>query len=247
MSLAAGVGFALAMLAMAGAGVRPAAAAPRVQVSPVLIEIEGERRIASLRVKNASDAPAAFHASAMAWAQENGADRLSPAGDLVVSPPAFVIGPGATQVVRVGASAPHPIQSERAYRLLLRETKLDLSGTGGGAPERGLNVRLEISLPVFVAPPQTEPPPAPAVVLAAPGVLRIHNRAKRHLRLGGLEGAGGPALPRYLLAGADLERAVGPELNAAGQVRLTYTPAGAQEPLAQTYPLVLRPADAAGP
>jgi fimbrial chaperone protein len=205
----------------------PAIAAPQMQVSPVLIELPAAKPIAAFRMRNMSDAPAAFEASAFVWTQENGEDRLVPSTDLIISPPAMIVPAHGDQIVRValkGAAG----NSERAFRLLLSETPL-----ADQQAEGGLHVRLEMSLPVFAAPRVSHPLPPVFEADAQAKKLRVANKGNRYMRLQPLVVAGGdnaPALPRYLLAGSALERVLPAH---SANLRLSAVPAGANTAIKQ--------------
>jgi P pilus assembly chaperone PapD len=189
----------IAALALAA----PAAAAPAIEVSPVTITLAPRQEIAALRLRNVSDQPMAFNAALKAWTQRNGEDAFAPAPEMIVAPPAFVIAPGREQIVRIGApgAARERGAVERAYRLFFVQQPL-----AGIAPGQGLQVRLELALPVFVAPDAPEQPGAPLVTRAGPGRIRIANPSNQHIVLA-LGAAGDDMrLPRYLLAGAAVER-----------------------------------------
>ena len=192
-----GAVFALALLAFAPL----AQAAPPVQIAPVLIDLPAKRPIASVRLTNPSGEPLAFSATALAWTQENGADRLAPATDIIITPPAFVIRPGGEQIVRLGSSSPAS-DTERAYRLLFSQTLLRASEGGQ------LRMRYELSLPLFLAPAKARGDGLTVTQWAdalGKRQLRVENNANRRVQVLGAKLADAPvSLPRYLLAGASV-------------------------------------------
>lgn len=201
-----------------------ASAQARVEVSPVGVDLTATKPISSLRLRNTASTPAAFDVKAYVWTQTNGQDVLTPAADLIVSPPAFVIAPGGEQIVRVASLVKGAPPVENAYRILFSEAPLQ-----GVASETGLRLRLQLSLPVFLAPASRGGPPKPHVEYVSTGknrLVRIENPSAAHLVL--TDGAFGTeklSLPRYLLAGSSMERPA----PAAGALALSFLDPDAQE------------------
>jgi fimbrial chaperone protein len=207
-----------------------AAAQARIEVSPVSVDLTIARPIASLRLRNTASTPAAFDARAYAWTQSDGQDQLAPASDLIVAPPAFVIAPGGEQIVRIATLAKTAPQTELAYRLLLSEAPLQ-----NDAAPAGLRLRLQLSLPVFLAPADRGGAPRPRVEYVSAGQqrgVRIENVGAVHLILADAAfGAEKLSLPRYLLAGARVERPA----PAAGVLALSYLDPDTQDSLRSDY------------
>lgn len=116
------------------------AAAGTLQVNPVLLEIDGQRRTATLTVRNVEDVPVAIRAYALAWRQADGEDVYEETAAVIVSPPVFTIPPGGTQLVRVGLRSPSP--APQAYRLIVEEVP-------EAAPAQGIRVALRLNLPLY--------------------------------------------------------------------------------------------------
>lgn len=117
------------------------------QVGPVSATLSTEHRVAALTVRNTSADAATIQLQVMAWSQSGGKDVFGATDDILATPPIFTVPAGGSQVIRVGSRLAPDAQKERAYRLFLREVP--------AAPKpgfQGLQVVLEISLPVFVQP-----------------------------------------------------------------------------------------------
>jgi fimbrial chaperone protein len=214
--------FACVLLAAASAG---AQASPSIRVSPVTVEFAPGKRIAAVRVHNESDRPLAFETEMLGWSQSRGADVLTDAGAVVVTPPAFVVPARKEQIVRIALPDAAAAGAERSYRLILTQAYLD-----AGDPETdALRVRLRMSLPVFAAPAaaRTTAPSLAIVNAGGAPVLRIANPGARRVQLLSLEaGADARALrtPRYLLAGESVDVPLtGAE---SGGFRLRYSAGG---------------------
>lgn len=178
------------------------------QVSPLRATLSGSQPVSALTVRNAGTQPAVIQLEAMAWSQPAGEDKYVPAPDILATPPIFTVPAGGSQVIRVGSRRPADASSERAYRLFLREVP--------PPPKpgfKGLQMALQISLPVFVLPATKAAPELHwQAASATNGQLRIGvtNRGTAHVRLTDfkLSPAGSPrhlpmsVQPVYVLPGA---------------------------------------------
>jgi fimbrial chaperone protein len=159
-----------------------------------------------LTVRNQSDEETVVQLQANAWSQQDGADVLEPTADLIAVPPLFTLAPGGSQVVRIGLRRPPSPRSEMTYRLLLREVPPPPADDF-----TGLQVALNLSLPVFVLPSAVaEPEIRLRLARSAEGdaELQLSNAGNAHVQLRQvrLTGPGGDSiegrgLPIYLLPG----------------------------------------------
>lgn len=178
----------LAMLALASPW-----AARAQQISPVLVELSGTRRVVSVTVVNRSSQPMAMQSQVLAWEQAEGADRYQPTSDLMVVPPLATVPPGGSQIFRV-ALRRAPSTQELSYRLILQDVSAETqpsSNEGGGA-----SVRLQFrhSLPVFVAAPAKAAGKAqlvPCPGKTAPDCVRVENAGDLHVKVSRLVAEGG--------------------------------------------------------
>jgi fimbrial chaperone protein len=117
-------------------------------VSPVRVELSAGHSSTALTVTNESaDEPVVVQLRTVAWSQNAGDDIYAETTDLLTAPPIFTIQPRASQVIRVGLRHPPTTEHEISYRLYLREVP--------AAPKpgfSGVQIALEMSLPVFVKP-----------------------------------------------------------------------------------------------
>lgn len=174
-----------------------------IQVAPVMISMSPERSIASFRVRNGRERPAAFEVDVYAWTQTGGRDVLTPTADLLAAPGVFEIPAGQEQVLRLGAVRAGA-GVERAFRIILRELP------GPRHDGAALGFTLEMSLPIFVSPTGARANLETHVERRGPDVvLVLANSGAAHVQLAPLEieGQTVPA-PRYLLAGARAEIAL---------------------------------------
>jgi fimbrial chaperone protein len=124
-----------------------AALAGSFGVSPIRVTLTPQQPAGMLTVSNQSDEETVVQLQANAWSQEDGADVLEPTSDVIAVPPLFTLAPGGSQVVRVGLRRPPTAKGELTYRLLLREVP---PPPADGF--MGIQVALNLSLPVFVLP-----------------------------------------------------------------------------------------------
>ena len=169
-------------------------------VAPVLVSLDGRSPSSAVRVTNTGPGELKIQSELLRWTQSAGQDVYEPTDELLVNPPIFTVAPGATQMVRLGATALPRCPVECSYRLLLSE----LPKTG--AP--GLTVALRISVPVFVAP--LTPSPARLTWQARrteSGTLLVSARNEGAVRVQilAIAAAGTPGArrntPRYVLGG----------------------------------------------
>jgi fimbrial chaperone protein len=115
-------------------------------VSPVTAYLNAQHPITALTIKNQDSAPITVEARLFRWQQVDGKEQLTPAPELLVTPPIFKIPRSSIQIIRVGMRKPITSDLEESYRLVLKEIPPQAK------PDfQGLNVVLRISMPVFVS------------------------------------------------------------------------------------------------
>lgn len=193
-------GWVLAAMALLASAL---AEAGGLRVHPLRLSLEGEQRVAELRVGNTRDRESMLQVQVLRWSHSRGRMQLSEAPELVVSPPAFLLAPGGEQVVRIGRRSTEPLSVEAAYRVVVEEVPR------GQASGQGLRMVMRMRLPFFIRPEAV----APALRFSLQeDCLRVRNHGGRHARLTELAvGAGGTgaedwqaidiASAPYLLAG----------------------------------------------
>jgi len=171
--------------------------AQALEVSPLRVSLAAGQEDAELWLHNDSAQPWSGQARLYRWEQSDGADVLTPAEDVVLSPGRLALPAHARQRVRVVRLGPVP-SAEQGYRLVIR--------AGVDSPA------LQVSLPVFLAGPQDRQTPALTARLldqAGQALLELHNGGSGHARLADLvfvDGSGAervvlPDLAGYVLAG----------------------------------------------
>jgi fimbrial chaperone protein len=198
-------------------------AAATLEVSPVLHELPATQQAIRMSISNHGSAPATLQVRAFAWAQRDGRESLTPAPEVILSPPMFRLEAGRSQIVRAMFPGMTPA-SEMSYRILIDE----LPEAGASEP---LRFALRLSVPVFRLPPS---PTAQALnwQLEADGRRLVATNSggrRERIRELTLVAAGGestqPASPwgMYLLAGHSRSWTVAPEAALKAGDRWTLT------------------------
>jgi fimbrial chaperone protein len=122
--------------------------AAAVDVNPVRVDLTRTGVSAELRIRNEDSTPVSMDVVAMQWTQSDlGEDRLVASDEILAVPPIFTVQPGEEQIVRVAMLGKTNPDAERTFRLLITELAPP-EGTQGS----GVTMRMQISMPVFVAP-----------------------------------------------------------------------------------------------
>lgn len=131
-------------LLLGGAG---AARAGSFAVAPVRATLAAGQTVQTLTVRNTGATEAVVQLELLKWSQQDGKDIFEASRDVLATPPLFTLPPQGQQVIRVGLRTPPDATAERSYRLFLTEVPPPpLPGT------QGLQIALQISLPVFITP-----------------------------------------------------------------------------------------------
>jgi fimbrial chaperone protein len=178
------------------------------QVSPVRVQLTPSSPTAAVSVRNESQTESVvLQLRAMDWKQESGEDVYTASTELIATPPIFTIPPGGTQTVRVGLRKTNQTDVQQTFRLYLTEVP--------PAPKegfQGLQVALNIGIPIFVAPKSlTGTPPVWRASVTTDGKLALTatNASNAHVQIldaqiyDEKDGVAVAILaePRYILAG----------------------------------------------
>lgn len=201
-----------------------AASAQGLRVSPVLLEVPAPGAATTLTLHNDGREPVTIQSRVFRWLQQNGAEQLQRTSDVVVSPPAVRLEPGASQKIRVVRIAKSAVRGEEAYRVVVNEVP-DQTRRRSGA----VAFATEHRIPVFFA-GQGARHPDVSWSLRNSGnatLLVAQNRGDSRLRLADLElsGANGasvsrPGLVGYVLGGSSMQWAVAPAGRLGGNARV---------------------------
>ena len=126
----------------------PSALAGSFSVNPVRVELSAQRSSAVVQVENTGSSEVTIEARTFAWTQPDGKDQLSTTREVIVTPQVFRLKAGTTQLLRIGALRKPDHSKEMPYRLVLEEIPAPPT-----PDDKGLQVALRISIPVFLRPP----------------------------------------------------------------------------------------------
>lgn len=121
-----------------------------ISVSPVRLDLSNTHDKDFIRVSNQEDRPKSYQVEVVSWSQSDGRPEVyAPTESMLVVPPLFTLQPGEDQLVRVGMLGRSDSETEQSYRVFITEIappKDDAEATSG------ITMRLQIGVPVFVAP-----------------------------------------------------------------------------------------------
>lgn len=133
------------------------AQAGSLSVMPVVVALSGHKVREAITVTNQGDERVTTHVDVVSWTQSDGKDIFAPTTDVLLNPGVFTLEPGQAQVLRLGWRGKPPLDTERTYRILLREvppatSTQTASASPAGALPTQVRVLLELRIPIYVAP-----------------------------------------------------------------------------------------------
>lgn len=183
-----------------------------VHVSPTTLNINESKPVEAFTLTNQGDKDTSFEVRLYRWGITDDQNDLEPTRDLMVSPPVFSLAPGESQTVRVALLSDISRTSEASYRAIFRE----LPSASEEGPIIGLQVALQISIPVFVLPSGAAPAEfhwQARINDAGELVLAAENRGGRHSKFTHVQATDGEGDPlaeswqglKYVLPGTRRE------------------------------------------
>lgn len=195
-----------------------------LRVSPVLLEVPAPGAATTLTLRNEGRETITVQARSFRWTQAGGQEQLRRTNDVVVSPPATRLPPGATQTIRVVRTAKSAVRGEEAYRVIINEVP-----DQGRRRSGSVAFATELRIPVFFVGRGARNPEVAWALRNSGGatVLVAQNRGDTRLRLADLRltGATGasvsrPGLVGYVLGGSTMQWPVAPAGRLGGGARL---------------------------
>lgn len=126
--------------------------AAEIGLTPIALHLDQNRDRTLVRVENHGSEPVTMQADAIEWSRQDIDGESVPTDALMVSPPIFMVGPGQTQIVRVGLRRATALTQEATYRMVLRE--IPRPAEAGGTVSGSVQVLVALRVPVYVAPQQ---------------------------------------------------------------------------------------------
>ena len=176
-------------------GAFPAPVLAQVAISPVRIDLSDERGKDVIRIKSQADTPRSYEVEVVSWSQsETEREIYSPTEDVIAVPPLFTLGPGEEQVLRLGMMTEADPGKEQAYRVFITELT---PPNHGERQTSGVNMRLRIGVPLFVAARSVANPKLEHVAseeIDGHFYMQVRNSGNTHVRVSEI---------RYLPSGQD--------------------------------------------
>jgi len=157
------------------------AGAANLQISPVTIQFRPGQGAAGINLQNYGDAPLYGQVRVYQWDQRDGQDVLTPAIDVVASPPVMQIAARSSQTIRLVRRGNIQNAAEQTYRILIDEIPRDDGAASGVA------IRLQYSVPVFAQPTDAQAAPRLDWTLfrkEGAWMLRVRNDGTLHAQIG---------------------------------------------------------------
>jgi len=117
-----------------------------LRVGPTRLDLTELRPVAALEVQNSGDAPALVQIDLFDWTQDGRGDVLMPTRDLVATPMVLNLASGESRVIRVGLRTANHTDTERSFRLFVREVPTAFSDGSN------LQFAVRIGVPIFAVP-----------------------------------------------------------------------------------------------
>lgn len=216
----------LCVLAAAAPGI---AWATSYSISTVRIDLGQNTPDSAVTIQNEAERPVSIQVRPYAWSMKNAEDVLEPTKDILVGPSVVTIQPHAKQVIRAALRTTPGATEEKTYRVSFVEIPhSDPTAT------RQVQMTLNVTIPLFVAPVVTPPKYAPtwkaSVSKDGQVTLSLVNEGATHLHLHNLTVkttlAGVPLLSQpsafYVLPGATRTWTFGAGKLGADTVNLSY-------------------------
>lgn len=120
------------------------AGAAQLRVDPVLLEMNVPAAAGTLNLRNNEDVGITVQTRVLRWTQADGKETLEPTTDVVASPPAVNLAPGADYIVRVVRVSKQPVRGEESYRVIV-----DQLPRAGKQANQSVNLLIRQSIPIF--------------------------------------------------------------------------------------------------
>lgn len=125
-------------------------ASAAIDVSPVRVDLDNDHSKDVVRIHNLEETVKSYEVEIVTWTQDGTRTEIyAPTDELVAVPPLFTLNPGEEQLVRLGMVGPADALTERTYRMFITELAQPRQSDDD---DTGVNMRLRIGIPVFVAP-----------------------------------------------------------------------------------------------
>jgi fimbrial chaperone protein len=132
------------------AEIMSSAAIASLNISPVRVDLSAENDKDTVRITNQESSAKSYEVEVVAWTQtDEKREVYSPTDDVLAVPPLFTLNPGEEQVIRVGMLTTADSEMEKSYRMFITEIATPDDEQN---KTTGIKMRLQIGVPVFIAP-----------------------------------------------------------------------------------------------
>ena len=150
-------------------------------INPINIQLSQHDKIETLTLTNQDEQPLTVHFQIKEWSQHNGQDVFKDSKDVMLLPNICVIKPQSSHIVRVVLKTSPHAELEKSYRLYVTEIS---TADSDSERQRGLQMMLQMSLPVFVTPLEDKKTKNPHLkIYVSEGKLKLHNAGTKHLHV----------------------------------------------------------------
>ncbi len=155
-----------------------------VAISPVRVDLSDSHDKDVVRITNRETSARSYQVETVAWSQTNERREVyTPTEDILAVPPLFTLNPGEEQIIRVGMLTSADPNIERSYRMFITE----LENPNQDEPEEsGVSMRIQVGVPVFVAPramPTTNLTYVETVQVGDQNFVRFRNSGNTHVKV----------------------------------------------------------------
>ena len=209
-----------------------------ISVSPVRLDLSDNHTRDVVRISNQEQTAKSYQVEVVEWSQTSERQEVyEPTEALLAVPPLFTLNPGEDQLVRIGMLEEAGEKTERSFRVFITEIA---SPNPDDEEFSGVSMRLQIGIPVFVAPqamPRSTFDLVDSMKIDSNLFLQFRNTGNTHVKVSEVEYKGpGLAEPivapaaMYLLAGQTGYLPVpSPDGEAVGTVKVTTDSLGTLE------------------
>lgn len=163
------------------------AGAAGMRVVPLKLDMSAKGGTATLELTNLTADNMGVQIEAKAWAQADGADVYTDTQDLLFAPPILAIPAGKTKTVRFRLRRGAAPDRELSYRIYVQQlAAAPDSDVGRSALAGGVEVRLRLGIPLFVAAVKPQLPGLDAAstrLASGSTALRLKNPGGIHLKI----------------------------------------------------------------
>ncbi len=156
----------------------------QVAISPVRVDLSDDHTKDVIRISSQADSTVSYQVEIVSWSQtEERREIYTPTEEILAVPPLFTLEPGEEQIVRIGMLTDADPSIEQSYRMFITELAAPQEEKAQSA---GVNMRLRLGVPVFVAPralPIATLDHVDSKQMGNQLFMQMHNSGNTHVRI----------------------------------------------------------------